>query len=140
MHAFIQVVHNQKVEEAAMVQKTYLIVHGMEDFEEHPNVLGLLVKVGKNDKPLLDEHGNLIPISHKTDDVKRGDLVVYYTRVDHMIKGIFEIVSGRLVENDGRRIKEWKRGLIQLIIKPVLVPDEGVDFRKLVSRLNLFRI
>ena len=121
-----------------MPRNIYFIVHGKEDLEKHPNVLGLLVKVDKNGAPLLDEHGNFIPVSSKTEDIKRGDLVVYYTLGDCMIKGIFEIAREKLGKNDRRRVKEWKRGQIQFIIKPVLKPDEGVDLRELIQKLNLF--
>jgi hypothetical protein len=122
-----------------MVQKAYLVVHGQEDLEKHPNVLGLLVRVDKTGMPLKDEHGDFIPVSYKTNEIEQGDQVVYYTTGDHMIKGIFEIASDRLDKNDFRRVKEWKHGRVQFIIQPILEPDVGVAFSTLIPKLNLFR-
>ncbi|MDH5390209.1 MAG: EVE domain-containing protein [Candidatus Bathyarchaeota archaeon] len=121
-----------------MVQRAYFIVHGKEDFEKHPNLLGLLIRVSKNGVPLLDGNGNFIPVSRYTDGIERGVTVVYYTSGDYMIKGIFEVASDRLDESDRRRAKEWKRS-IQFIIRPILKSDDGVDFRKLIQKLDLFR-
>jgi hypothetical protein len=121
-----------------MTQGKYFIVHGAEDLEQHPNVLGLLVRVDKKGKPLRDRRGSFLPVSNWTKNVKLGDRVVYYTRGDHMIKGIFEVASKELDKKDGRRVKEWKRGLIQFMIRPILRPDKGVDLRTLIPKLNLF--
>jgi hypothetical protein len=55
-----------------------------------------------------------------------------------MIKGIFEVASEELDRKDRRRVKEWKHGLIQFVIRPILRPDKGVDLRTLIPKLNLF--
>jgi len=46
-----------------MVQRAYLIVHSREDFEKHPNALGLLIRRDENGAPLLDRIGNHKPVS-----------------------------------------------------------------------------
>jgi len=113
-----------------MVQEAYLIVHNKDAFERHPNMLGLTVRI--------DKSGNVKPLSPLTDKIRQRVTVVYYTSGDYMVEGIFEVASDRLDEGDERRVKEWTSD-IQFIIKPKLKPVEGVDFRNLILKLNLFK-
>jgi len=94
-------------------------------------LIGFYVKTDLNGIPIRDKKNEFIPEHPTAGEIGAGDKVVYYTRGDHLIRGIFE-VSENLREGDDRRAKDWTHGLIQFAIKPILKPISDVDFRNII--------
>jgi hypothetical protein len=114
-----------------MTRNIFFVVHDEDSYEKHPDLTGFYVKTDLNGTPIRDKNNKLIPEHSTVSEIKSGDKVVYYTRGDYLIRGIFE-VGEKLGESDNRRAKDWTRGLIQFAIKPILKPKSDVDFRNMV--------
>ena len=63
--------------------------------------------------------------------IKPGDKIIYYSRGDHLIRGIFEI-GEKLRENDTRIARDWVRSPVQFTIIPILKPKGDLDFRNII--------
>jgi len=114
-----------------MTKNTFFVVHDDESYEKHPDLTGFYVKTDLSGNPIRDKNNQLIPEHPTVAEIRSGDTIVYYTRGDHLIRGIFE-VGEKLSEIDEHRAKDWKRGLIQFAIKPMVKPKSDVDFRNIV--------
>jgi len=118
----------------------FFVVHNPEAYEKRPDVLGFYVKTDLDGKPLRNKRGEWEPENSIVNEIKSGDKIVYYTRGDYLIKGIFE-VEEKLKENDERRHKLWDPD-IQFKIRQVLLPKTPVDFRNIIfsgkSTLDMF--
>lgn len=114
-----------------MTKNVFFVVHDEESYEKHPNLIGFYVKTDLDGKPLRDAKDNLIPEHPTVNEIRPKDRVVYYTRGGHLIRGIFEVTE-KLEEGDNRIAKDWTRGLVQFVIKPVLRPRGDVDFRNII--------
>lgn len=116
-------------------------MHDEESYENHPDLIGFYEKTDLDGNPIRDKNNELIPEHSTVKEIRPGDKVVYYTRGDHLIRGIFE-VDEKLSEIDDRRAKDWIHSLIEFTIKPLLKPKGDVDFRNLVfsakDPLNMF--
>lgn len=72
--------------------------------------------------------------------VKRNDVMVFYVKPRKVIGGIYKATSG--IYKDTTRIFNNGNGEVypyRIRLKPLLVPDEPVDFRKLVPKLKFIR-
>lgn len=114
-----------------MTENIFFIVHNEESIEQHPNLIGFYAKTDLNGKPLRNGKGDFIPEHPTVNEIRPKDRVVYYTKGDYLLRGIFE-VSEKLEEGDNRRANDWTRGLVQFVIKPVLKPRGNVDFRNII--------
>lgn len=114
-----------------MSKNIFLVVHDEDSYEAHPNLIGFYVKTNLDGEPIRDRQGKLIADNPLVNEISVGDTVVYYTRGDHLIRGVFEI-GDKLTEADKRRAEDWKRGLIQFTIKSLLKPKSDVDFRNII--------
>jgi len=114
-----------------MAENIFLVVHDEESYEKHPDLIGFYVKTDLNGNPIRDKNNELIPEHPTVSEINSGDKVVYYTRGDHLIRGIFT-VGEKLKEDDDRRAKDWTRGLVQFTIEPVLKPKSDVDIRNII--------
>lgn len=114
-----------------MTGNIFFVVHDEESYEKHPDLIGFYVKTDLDGKPLRNAKGELISEHPTVNEIRPKDRVVYYTRGDHLIRGIFE-VSEKLKEGDDRRAKDWTRGLVQFVIEPILKPRGDVDFRNII--------
>lgn len=114
-----------------MTKSIFLVVHDEESYEKHPDLIGFYVKTDLSGNPVRDKNGGLVPEHPTVGEIRPKDKIVYYTRGDHLIRGIFE-VDEKLSESGNRRAKDWKRGLIQFTIKPLLKPKSDVDFRNII--------
>lgn len=115
------------------MQNVFLIVHNQESYEKHPDLIGFYVKTDLDGKPIRDEKNEFIPEHSMVKEIKPGYQIVYYTRGDHLIRGIFE-VGEKLKEGDDRRAEDWTRSLTQFTIKPILIPKTDVDFLIFIRR------
>jgi len=113
------------------MEKIFFIVHNKESYERHPNLIGFFNKSDLEGKPIRGTKNELIPDNSLVDEIKPGDKIVYYSRGDYLIRGIFEVVE-KLEEDDDRIAKDWKRSLIQFTIKPISKPKSDVDFRNII--------
>jgi hypothetical protein len=99
----------------------WLVVHDLLAYHQHPDMIGNAAK----------GHGDHRPRYAKFENIKKGDIVVYYARKDMAVLGIFEVVSdvGHL-QND----PYWKE-VVFYKIKPAILPPSGkvLDFKKLVT-------
>ena len=114
-----------------MSKNIFFVVHDEESYEKHPDLIGFYVKTDLDGKPLRNAKGELIPEHPTVNEIGPKDRVVYYTRGDHLIRGIFEVTED-LEEGNGRRAEDWTRGLVQFVIEPILKPRSDVDFRNII--------
>jgi len=114
-----------------MTESIFFVVHDEESYENHRDLIGFYVKTNLNGNPIRDKNNELISEHPTVNEIRSGDKVVYYTRGDHLIRGIFE-VGKKLKEDDHRRAKDWTRGLVQFTINPILQPKGDVDFRNII--------
>lgn len=114
-----------------MSEGIYFVVHDEESFENHSDLIGFGVKTDLNGNPIHDKGGKTIPENLTVVKIRPGDKIVYYTRGDHLIRGIFG-VEEKLDEGDRRRARDWSRHGIQFRIKPVTKPKSDVDFRNII--------
>lgn len=108
----------------------FFIVHNQESYEKRPDLLGFYVKTDLDGKPIRNRKRKRVPENALVNEVKPGDKIVYYTRGDHLIRGIFQ-VEERLDENDEYRNKDWDPD-VQFKIRPVFKPKRFVDFRNII--------
>lgn len=114
-----------------MSEEIFFIVHDEESYRKHPNLIGFFVKTDLGGNPLRDKSNNFVPENSTVNEIKPGSNIVYYSRGDHLIRGIFE-VGERLKENDNRKAGDWTRSPVQFTIKPILKPKSEVDFRNII--------
>lgn len=114
-----------------MPENTFFIVHDEESFENHPNLIGFGVKTDLDKNPIRNKSGKAIPENLTVTRIKPGDKIVYYTRGDYLIRGIFT-VREKLEEGDKRRAGDWSRSNIQFIIELLVKPKNDVDFRNII--------
>lgn len=119
--------------------RIFFVIHNAESFAAHPDMIGFAAKVDQNGKIRRDENGEIMPTNSRVNQLKAGDIIVYYTLRDHLIRGFYRI-NERLSESDPRRAEDWG-DTIQFLIEP-LSPRVDMDFRKLVyskaRTLNMF--
>jgi len=108
----------------------FFIVHNPIAYGKKPDLIGFYAKRDLDGKPVRDKQGKRIPENSLVSEIEPGDKVVYYTRGDYLIRGIFE-VEEKLAENDKRRCKEWDPD-IQFKIKMIFPPKTPVDFRNII--------
>jgi hypothetical protein len=112
-------------------ENIFFVVHDEESYEGHSDLVGFGVKTDLNGKLIRNKRGEPIPENQNVPKVRSGDKIVYYTRGDFLIKGIFT-VERELKEGDSQRAKDWSRTNIQFKIKPYIKPKTDVDFRNIV--------
>lgn len=112
------------------MQNIFFVVHDQESYEKHPDLIGFYVKTGLDGKPIKDKNDEFIPDHSLVNKIKLGDRIIYYTRGDYLIRGIFE-VKEKLKEDSERRAADWQP-TVQFVIAPVLKPKTSVDFRNLI--------
>jgi len=98
----------------------WFIVHDLLAYNQHPNMIGNIVKKTGIPEPRFSAFG----------DIKKGDLVIYYATKDYVVVGIFEVVSDIIHLTDD---EYWKEDMIYKI-KPHEMPPVGnyLDFKKLI--------
>lgn len=114
-----------------MTRNIFFVVHDEASYEKHPDLVGFYVKTDLDGEPLRNAKGELIPEHSTVSEIRPEDRVVYYTRGDHLIRGIFEVTE-KLREGDDRKAEDWTRGLVQFVIEPILKPGGDVDFRNII--------
>ena len=119
----------------------FFVVHNAEAYEKRPDLIGFYAKTDLDGKPVRNSRGERIPENSLVNEIRPGDKIVYYSRGDHLIRGVFE-VQRKLEEDDSHRCKEWDPD-IQFEIKPVLLPKKTVDFRNIIfsgkESLDMFK-
>jgi len=111
----------------------WLIVHSLEAYNENPRMIGFQAKTNIDGTLYKDDKGKPLPFSNKIKEIQPGDVIVYYCKGDYVIKGIYEIVR----QVFGKE-KKWEYSPFQFEIKPVKELDDPVNFKSLVSSLELF--
>ena len=117
--------------EICLTKNIFFVVHDEESYNQHPDLIGFYVKTDQDGKPIRNAKGELVSDHLTVGEIRPKDRVVYYTRVDHFIRGIFEVTE-KLKEGDDRRAKDWTRRLVQFAIKPILKPRRDLDFRNII--------
>lgn len=112
------------------MQNIFFVVHDQESYGKHPDLIGFYVKTDLDGKPIKDKNGEFIPDHSFVNKIELGDKIIYYTRGDYLIRGIFE-VKEKLKEDSERRAADWQP-TVQFVITPVLKPKTSVDFRNLI--------
>jgi len=107
--------------------KHWLVIHSLEAYAQHPDMIGCKPKEPKSRQPA----------DGRFDDIRRGDKIVYYARGDKVIVGIFEVVSDyppEYLEAD----PQWGEELVYRI-EPDLLPPKGryLDFDALMKDPSL---
>jgi len=110
----------------------WFVVHDLKAYEQHRDLIGCKVKQLRVQEPKFRQFG----------EIKKGDKVVYYATGNHVIVGIFDVVSNIIyLPKDSY----WKEMMVYTI-KPAEMPDKNyyVDFRKAMlsdrtARFDLFR-
>jgi len=124
-----------------MPEKMFFIVHDEESFENHPNLIGFGVKTDLDKNPIRGKNGKAIPENLTVARIKTGDKIIYYSRGDYLIRGIFT-VREKLEEGDKRRAQDWSPSGIQFVIERFVKPRNDVDFRNIIfsgkSALDMF--
>jgi hypothetical protein len=125
-----------------MRESIFFIVHDEDSFENHPDLIGFGVRTDLDGNPIRNKSGRTIPDNLIVARLKTGDKVIYYSRGDHLIRGIFT-VEEKLEEGDARRAKDWSRHGVQFKIEPFIKPKTDVDFRNIIfsgkNSLEMFR-
>jgi hypothetical protein len=121
--------------------KVFFIVHDAGSFTAHPDLLGFAPKRLQDGTPARHSNGEIVPANFHVREINPGDIIVYYTRGDYLIRGIYR-VKERLSELDSRRADDWG-DVVQFLIEPIAKPNRDVDFRDLVyrrrPRLHMFQ-
>jgi len=116
----------------------WFVVHSLESFEQNPRLVGFSGKTDLDGKPVLDRNKKPVPFNKNVKRVKLGDQIVYYCKIDYVVKGVFEVVESVYdVE------PQWRASPFQFRIKPVFVPAKPLDFKSLVFspdiKLDMFK-
>lgn len=96
----------------------WFVVHDLKAYEKHGDLIGCKVKQSGVQEPSFTEFS----------EIRKGDKVVYYATGDHVIVGIFNVVSDMLyLPKD----PYWKEIMVYRI-EPAEMPAENcyVDFKK----------
>lgn len=97
------------------------MVHDLESFNQHPDLIGSRVKEPGLQKPSYNRFG----------EISKGDKIVYYAKGDMFVVGTFEITSKmEYRKND----PEWGEIMV-FQLEPEIVPPKGyaLDFKALIS-------
>lgn len=93
----------------------------MQSYRDHPELIGCRVKDPGIQKP---KYGPF-------NDIKKNDKIVYYTKGDKLIVGIFDVVSEiKYLKEDPK----WPEIMVYEI-RPAIIPPEGytLDFKALID-------
>lgn len=101
--------------------KYWFVIHDLESFGQHPDLIGSQVKEPGVQKP---SYG---PFS----EIEKRDKIVYYAKRDVVVVGIFEVVSNMKYRKDD---PEWGE-IVVLKIRPETMPPEGyaLNFKALID-------
>jgi len=98
----------------------WFIVHDLEAYEQHNDLIGCRVKSPSLRQPWFKQFA----------EIKKGDKIVYYTTKNNVVVGIFDVVSDiTYLEKD----PHWNEIMVYSI-KPAEMPPNGfyLDFKKLI--------
>lgn len=112
--------------------KKWLIVHNLESFRQNPQMIGFAAKTKLDGSLVEDNEGKAVPAITRINEIKPGDRIVYYCTGDSVIKGIYEVVQPLYAEE-----KQWPGSPFQFEIKPIIELEDPLDFRLLLSSLEL---
>lgn len=112
--------------------KYWLIIHSLRAYGQHSDLIGCSVK----------EAGVKEPGFRRFADIQEGDKIAYYATGDHVVVGLFDVVSDiwHLTHDS-----HWKEDMVYNI-RPVEMPPKGfyLDFKKVLFsgtvRFDLFPI
>lgn len=104
----------------------WFVVHDLLAFEQHPDMIGNVVRKTGTAKPKFFKFGQ----------IQKGDLIVYYATEDMVIVGIFQVVSA--IQHI-RRDPYWGEMMV-FKIDPFELPPNGnyLDFKKLVTTPGIY--
>lgn len=104
-----------------MLSKYWFVVHDLESFRQHPDLIGSRVK----------EPGVQEPSYRRFGEIKKGDRIVYYAKGDMVVVGIFEVASNMEYRKDD---PEWGEIMV-FKIDPVTMPPKGyaLNFKALID-------
>jgi len=96
----------------------WFVVHDLKAYEQHHDLIGCKVRQSGVQEPKFSQFG----------EIRKGDKVVYYATGNHVIVGIFDVVSDMVYLSDD---SYWKEMMVYRI-KPTEMPAENyyVDFNK----------
>lgn len=112
----------------------WLIVHSLDSFADNSRMIGFQAKEELDGKFRKDENGKVIPAFERINEIKKGDKIVYYCKGDSVIKGIYEINRINFAKE-----KKWSGSPFQFELKPIIELDEPLEFKPLISSLDLFK-
>ena len=72
-----------------MTNDMFFIVHVEESFQKHPDLIGFHVKTDLEGNPIRNKQNDVIPEHSMVNQLKAGNKIIYYTRGDHLVRGIF---------------------------------------------------
>ena len=92
----------------------WIVVHDREVYNESPNVMGFTEN------------------AYNAQYIRPNDIIIYYFKGESAIRGIFKVCQ-----------KPWARNAnwdneCQVEIKPLIIPEDAVDFKQLVPELESF--
>lgn len=104
----------------------WFVVHDLLAFEQHPDMIGNVVKKAGIAKPKFFMFGQ----------IQKGDLIVYYATKDMVVVAIFQVVSD--IQHI-RRDPYWREMMV-FKIEPFRLPVNGqyLDFKKLVTTPGIY--
>ena len=104
-----------------MPPKYWFVIHDLESFGKHSDLIGSRVKEPGVQKPSYGRFG----------EIKKGDKIVYYAKGDMVVVGIFEVTSNMEYRKDD---PEWGEIMV-FKIKPETMPPEGyaLNFKALIE-------